>query len=104
MRMASLAVVGASWGGFEAVGSLVAGLDERCGLAIAIAQHRAPDSPADVYVRSMQARCPLPVLEVDDKAPIEPGHVYVAPADYHLLVDVGWFGLTLEAPVRYSRP
>jgi two-component system chemotaxis response regulator CheB len=100
----SLAVVGASWGGLAAVGSLVAALDERCELAIAIAQHRAADAPADQYVRSIQARCPLPVREADDKALIEPGHVYVAPADYHLLVDDGRFGLTLEAPVRYSRP
>jgi two-component system chemotaxis response regulator CheB len=100
----SLAVVGASWGGLEAVGSLLAGLDERCELAIAIAQHRAPDAPADQYVRSIQARSALPVREADDKAPIEPGHVYVAPADYHLLVDEGRFGLTLEAPVRFSRP
>jgi two-component system, chemotaxis family, protein-glutamate methylesterase/glutaminase len=97
-------VVGASWGGFDAVRALVAALDERCDLAIAIAQHRAPDAPADQYVRSVQARCALPVQEADDKAPIKPGHVYIAPADYHLLVDDGRFGLTLEAPVRYSRP
>jgi two-component system chemotaxis response regulator CheB len=103
-RGRSLAVVGASWGGLQAVGSLVGGLDERCSLAVVIGQHRAPDAPADAYVRSMQAKCPLPVREVEDKDPIEPGHVYVAPADYHLLIDDGAFGLTLEGPVRYSRP
>jgi two-component system chemotaxis response regulator CheB len=100
----ALAVVGASWGGLEAVGTLVAGLDERCGLAIAIAQHRAPDAPADTYIRTVQARSALPVREADDKTPIEPGNVYVAPADYHLLVDEGRFALTLDAPVRFSRP
>jgi two-component system chemotaxis response regulator CheB len=52
----------------------------------------------------MQSRCALPVREVGDKDPIEPGIVYVAPSDYHLLVDEGEFGLTLEGPVRFSRP
>ena len=104
MTQHALAVVGASWGGFQAVGDLIGALDERCGLAVAIAQHRAADTPAGVYVRAMQARCRLPVTEVEDKDPIEGGHVYVAPADYHLLVDEGHFALTLEGPVRHSRP
>jgi two-component system chemotaxis response regulator CheB len=99
-----LAVVGASWGGLHAVGMLVERLDERCRLPIAIAQHRAADSPAELYVRTVQSRCALPVREVGDKDPIEPGIVYVAPSDYHLLVDEGEFGLTLEGPVRFSRP
>jgi two-component system chemotaxis response regulator CheB len=100
----ALAVVGASWGGLHAVGDLLSELDARCSLAVAVAQHRAPDSPATEYVRSIQARCPLPVQEAEDKAPIEPGRVYVAPSDYHLLVDEGQFALSLEGAVRFSRP
>lgn len=99
-----LAVVGASWGGFQAVGQLVAGLDDRCALAVAVAQHRAPDAPADAYVRSIQSKSRLPVSEVEDKDLIVPGHVYVAPADYHLLVDDDHFALSIEGPVRFSRP
>jgi two-component system chemotaxis response regulator CheB len=30
--------------------------------------------------------------------------VYVAPPDYHTLVEPGYFSLSTEAPVRYSRP
>ena len=100
----ALAVVGASWGGFQAVGTLVANLDERCALAVAVAQHRAPDSPADAYVRSIQSKSRLPVSEVEDKDLIVPGHVFVAPADYHLLVDDDHFALSIEGPVRFSRP
>ena len=100
----ALAVVGASWGGFQAVGQLIGGLDERCALAVAVAQHRAADAPADAYVRSIQSKTRLPVREAEDKDVIEPGHVYVAPADYHLLVDDDHFALTLEGPVRFSRP
>ena len=100
----TLAVVGASWGGLHAVSDLVSALDARCQLSIVIAQHRAADSPADAYVTTVQTKCRLPVVEAEDKLPIAPGTVYVAPADYHLLVDDGRFALTLEGPVRFSRP
>jgi two-component system, chemotaxis family, protein-glutamate methylesterase/glutaminase len=32
------------------------------------------------------------------------GYVYVAPSNYHLLIEPGFFSLTTDAPVRYSRP
>ena len=38
------------------------------------------------------------------KAPIEVGRAYLAPSDYHLLVEPGHFALSLEPPVRFSRP
>lgn len=103
-RSSALVVVGASWGGLHAVADLLAGIDPRCALPIVVAQHRAPDSPADAYVRSLAARTALVVREADDKDPIESGHVYVAPADYHLLVDEGHLALSLDGPVRFSRP
>ena len=103
-RQRRLAVVGASWGGLHTVGDLLSEIDGRCSLAVAVAQHRAADSPAREYVRSVQVRCALPVQEAEDKSPIEPGHVYVAPSDYHLLVDDGQFALSLEGAVRFSRP
>jgi two-component system chemotaxis response regulator CheB len=103
-RSRALVVVGASWGGLRAVADLLAGIDPTRALPIVIAQHRAADSPADAYVRSLAARTELVVREADDKDPIESGHVYVAPADYHLLVDEGHLALSLDGPVRFSRP
>jgi two-component system chemotaxis response regulator CheB len=87
-----------------AVGSLLERLDPDCRLAVAVGQHRGADSPASVLVGYLQGRCALPVVEVDDKDPIEPGHVYLAPADYHLLVEPGYFALSTDEPVRFSRP
>jgi two-component system chemotaxis response regulator CheB len=46
----------------------------------------------------------LCVVEVEDKTPITPGNIFVAPADYHLLVEQGYFSLSTDEPVRYSRP
>ena len=99
-----LVVIGTSWGGLDAVGRLLADLDPRCCFALVVVQHRAADSPHAAMVRYLQNRSAMPVTEVDDKDPIELGHVYIAPPDYHLLVERGHFALSLEAPVRYSRP
>ena len=100
---ATLAVVGASWGGMKAIGELLAGIAPDNRLAIAVAQHRSPDTD-DTLARYLDKRCPLPVAEVEDKDPVEPGRVYLAPADYHLLVEPGHFALSTDVAVRFSRP
>jgi two-component system, chemotaxis family, protein-glutamate methylesterase/glutaminase len=104
MTVPQVAVVGASWGGLEAVGRLLADLDPASELAIVVVQHRSPDAPEAVLARYLQARSPLPVREADDKDALEPGRVHVAPPDYHLLVERGYVALSLEAPVHHARP
>ena len=99
-----LAVVGASWGGFEAVASLLAAIEADCRLTFVVAQHRGADISEGGLIRWLQSRCALPVREVDDKDEIQPGHVYLAPPDYHLLVDDGHFSLSVDDAVRFSRP
>ncbi|MGI8618521.1 MAG: chemotaxis protein CheB [Gemmatimonadaceae bacterium] len=98
-----LIVVGASWGGLDALTVLVRGLPPDFTVPIVIVQHRGPDAQSllsDLLQQWTRAK----VLEPEDKDPIEPGHIYIAPANYHLLVEPGNFSLTTEAPVRYSRP
>ena len=46
----------------------------------------------------------MKVCEVEDKDPLEPGTVHIAPANYHVLIDAGYLSLTVEEPVRFSRP
>ena len=98
-----LVVVGTSWGGLAALRTLVAGLPASFQMAVLLVQHRHKDS--DHLLRSLlQERSSLVVREVEDKMPLEQGHIYVAPADYHTLVEPGYFSLSIDAPVRYSRP
>jgi two-component system chemotaxis response regulator CheB len=98
-----IAVVGTSWGGLAALRALVAGLPASFAMALVLVQHRHKDS--DHLLRTLlQERTTLPVCEVEDKMPIEHGRVYVAPPDYHTLVEPGYFSLSTDAPVRYSRP
>lgn len=99
-----LIVVGASWGGLDALTVLVRGLHPDFAVPVVIVQHRGPDAQS-LLSDLLQQWTGRKVLEPEDKDPIEPGHIYVAPANYHLLVEAGGhLSLTTEAPVRYSRP
>jgi two-component system chemotaxis response regulator CheB len=96
--------IGASWGGLQAVETVLGGLPDGFSTPIAIAQHRAADSGSGALGRVLSLRSGHEVCEVGDKDAIEPGGVYLAPPDYHLLVEPTGFALSTEEAVRHSRP
>jgi two-component system chemotaxis response regulator CheB len=96
-------VIGTSWGGLSALSVVIAALPSTFALPLVVVQHRSPDT-AGFLAELLQTRTGLCVVEVDDKRPLAAGHVYVAPSNYHLLVERGFFSLNTDAPVRYSRP
>lgn len=98
-----LVVVGASWGGLHALGTLLAALPETLAAPLVLVQHRARESEG-LLAELLQQTTPRPVRDVEDKEPIVPRTVYVAPPDYHLLVEDGHLSLSTDAAVRYSRP
>ena len=100
---AGIVVVGASWGGLQALTTLVSGFPKDFPLPLVLIQHRSRDSTS-ALAELLQDASKLCVCEVEDKAPVVPGHVHIAPPDYHLLIDSGFFALSTEAPHRYSRP
>ena len=97
-----LVVIGASLGGLEALQVLLTRLPPELP-PIVVVLHRAADM-SDGLGTLLGERCSLPVVEPDDKTAIVKGHVYLAPGDYHLLVERGWFSLSSDGPVRYARP
>lgn len=97
-----IVVIGTSWGGLAALRAIVSALPAGYGLPIAIVQHRHRDS--DGLARFLQDHTSLAVCEVEDKQPIQCGTIFIAPANYHMLVERGHLALSLDAPVRYSRP
>ena len=101
--MYEIVVIGTSWGGLSALSTVVAGLPATFALPIVVVQHRSSDAPG-MLAELLQSRSRLSVIEVDDKAVFSSGHVYIAPPNYHLLIERGFFSLTTDAPVRYSRP
>jgi len=98
-----LIVVGASWGGLDALTVLVRGLPDDFAVPIVVVQHRSQDAES-LLAELLQQWTGRTVVETEDKQPIEQGHIYIAPANYHLLIEDDYFSLTTEAPVRYSRP
>ena len=98
-----IVVVGCSWGGLAAVRAIVGALPADFGMAVAVVQHRHRDSDT-LLARVVQRYTALRVCEVEDKQPLEAGAIFLAPADYHMLIERGHFSLSIDAPVRYSRP
>jgi two-component system, chemotaxis family, protein-glutamate methylesterase/glutaminase len=102
VKAVSLIAVGASWGGLKALRAIAHGLPPHFRIPIAFVQHRSKESAA---LRDLLQDCTsLIVCEVEDKQPIMGGYIYLAPPDYHLLVDGDEFSLSVDEPVRYSRP
>jgi two-component system chemotaxis response regulator CheB len=99
-----LVVIGASWGGLDAVRTVLRGLPGDLDAAVAVAQHRAPLSHPTAFRDLLGAVTRLVVSEAHDKQPLERGTVFLAPPDYHLLIEGEHLALSTEAAVSFSRP
>jgi len=99
-----LIVVGTSWGGLDAVSTLLDGLHEDVHQPIVVVQHRQHDANAATLLGLLQNHTRRVVDDPDDKTPLERDHVYVGPPDYHVLVEEGHLSLSTDAPVQFSRP
>lgn len=99
-----LVAIGGSWGALTALETVLGALPADFGAAIAIALHRAPDVDEEMLPALLDRAGPLPVREAVDKAPLVAGEALVAPPDYHLLVEPGSVALSVDEPVRFSRP
>lgn len=99
-----LVAIGASWGGLDALGTVLEALPPGFGAAIVIAQHRRADPDEETLGHLLDSRCALDVVEAQDKQELKEGCVLVAPPDYHLLVERDAVALSVDAQVHHSRP
>jgi two-component system chemotaxis response regulator CheB len=99
----SVVAIGTSWGGLAAMTKLLGALPGDFDIPIVIVQHRSKDSER-LLAHLLQDATDLTVCEIEDKASLAPGTVHLAPANYHVMVEQGYFSLTVEEPVRFSRP
>ncbi|MCW2926159.1 MAG: cheB 1 [Thermoleophilia bacterium] len=96
--------IGASWGGVDALRTVLKGLPADLPTAICIVLHRPdPDGIAQL-ARVLSKDTGLTVCEPDDKQEMSNGVAYVAPAGYHLMVEDGHLALSVEDRVRWARP
>lgn len=99
----SVVAIGTSWGGLAALTKLLGDLPPDFGIPVVVVQHRSKDSER-LLVQLLQDATDMKVGEIEDKDPLTPGTVHVAPANYHVLIEQGYASLTIEEPVRFSRP
>jgi two-component system chemotaxis response regulator CheB len=99
----SVVGIGTSWGGLAAMTKLLGALPGDFSLPVVVVQHRGKDSDR-LLSELLQDATELKVCEIEDKEPLVPGTVHIAPANYHVLIDAGYLSLTVEEPVRFSRP
>jgi two-component system chemotaxis response regulator CheB len=103
MNEARIVAVGASLGGLDAIETVLEGLPADFAATVVLVQHRSVERESRL-VDLLGHHSLLPVSEPDDKEPIEPGHVYLAPSNYHLIVERGFFSLSTDPPVWFARP
>jgi two-component system chemotaxis response regulator CheB len=97
-------VIGGSSGGLEALQEILAPLPPGFGLPIIVVLHREPTS-RELLAHLLARHCRLAVKEADEKEPIQPVVVYIAPANYHLLVELDrTLSLSVDPRVCYARP
>ncbi|HEY2386567.1 MAG TPA: chemotaxis protein CheB [Candidatus Binatia bacterium] len=84
----NIVVVGASWGGVDALRQLVSKLPSDLPAAVFVVLHVAPDATSMMPALLSRAG-PLPALHPADGEEFRPATIYVAPPDRHLLVETG---------------
>ncbi len=103
--MIEIALIGASWGGLNALTTVLSSLAcDELRATVVIAQHRSPDSGQGVLPQLLGFSSTVPVREAGDKDTIEPSTIYVAPPDYHLLIEERHFALATDVRVQFARP
>ena len=97
-------VIGGSAGSFQGITRILSSLPEDFTLPIIMCLHRLKHV-RNGFTEALSIKSIKPVTEPCDKENIKKGNVYLAPANYHLCVELGnSFSLSTEEMVNNSRP
>jgi two-component system chemotaxis response regulator CheB len=97
-------VIGGSAGSFQGVVKILQALPSGFALPIVMALHRLKHV-RNGFVEVLSLKSNMPVIEPEDKESIRKSTVYLAPANYHLSLELGhYFSLSTEDMVNNSRP
>lgn len=97
-------IIGGSAGSFQVVTRILSSLPKNLSLPVFLCLHRLKHVRSG-FVEALSIKSTLPVIEPHDKEHIRPGKVYLAPANYHMYIELGnYFSLSTEEPVNHSRP
>jgi len=97
-------VIGGSAGSFQGVVKILSHLPPKFPLPIILCLHRLKHVRHG-FVEALSIKSVIQVTEPYDKESIKKGGVYLAPANYHMSVELGnYFALSTEEMVNNSRP
>lgn len=97
-------VIGGSAGSFQGIVKILSQLPKNFPLPIIMCLHRLKHV-RNGFVEALSLKSVVAVTEPFDKEPIKKGGVYLAPANYHLSVELGnYFALSTEEMINNSRP
>ncbi len=102
--MVKAIVIGASYGGMEAIRSILAALPADFNIPVSIVLHIGNNN-INVYLSMLNNNTGLTVKEAEEKEVIKPGIVYFAPPNYHLQMEHNFsFSLSTDEKINFSRP
>jgi two-component system chemotaxis response regulator CheB len=97
-------VIGGSAGSFQGIIKILSCIPKDFALPVIIVMHRLKHVRHG-FAEVISQKSNLQIIEPDDKEVIRKGIVYLAPANYHLSVELGnYFSLSTEQMVNSSRP
>lgn len=97
-------VIGGSAGSFQGVVKILSQLPKGFPLPIIMCLHRLKHV-RNGFVEALSIKSVVQVTEPNDKESIKKGSVYLAPANYHMSVELGNnFALSTEEMINNSRP
>jgi two-component system, chemotaxis family, protein-glutamate methylesterase/glutaminase len=97
-------VIGGSAGSFQGVVKILSQLPKGFPLPIIMCLHRLKHV-RNGFVEALSIKSVVQVTEPHDKENIRKGNVYLAPANYHMSIELGnYFALSTEEMINNSRP
>lgn len=97
-------IIGGSAGSFQVITKILASLPKNFRLPVFLCLHRLKHVRSG-FVEALSIKSVLPIVEPYDKEHVRSGKIYLAPANYHMYVELGnIFSLSTEEPVNHSRP
>ncbi len=97
-------VIGVSFGGLDALKTILPILVPDFPLPIMVVQHHDPRAD-DFLATHLDKICQIRVKVAEEKERVEAGVAYLAPANYHLLVEDDYtLSLSVDEKVNFARP
>ena len=97
-------IIGGSAGSFQVVTRILNSLPKNFPIPVLLCLHRLKHVRSG-FVEALSLKSNIPVEEPNDKDMLKPGKAYLAPANYHMYVELAnRIALSCDDPVNHSRP